>query len=99
MFIGFRFQCPECDEKIFNTALLFQRHIKTHMVKVKDSSEKEDANNKLSLHMAKRAKKEAMKCGICSMEIKNDNAFARHMMSMHEIKVAVTCKVSTRSGH
>jgi len=88
-----RFQCPECDEKIFNTALLFQRHIKTHMVKVKDSSEKEDANNKLSLHMAKRAKKEAMKCGICSMEIKNDNAFARHMMSMHEIKVAVTCKV------
>ena len=63
------------------------------MVKVKDSTDNEDANNKPSLHMAKRAKKQDIKCAICSMAIKNENAFARHMLSMHEIKVPVTCKV------
>jgi len=88
-----RFQCPECEEKNYNSALLFQRHIKTHMVKVKDSTETGDAQNKFSLHMAKRVKRADIKCDICSMAIKNENAFARHMLSLHEIKIPVQCKV------
>ena len=43
--------------------------------------------------MQKREKREGIKCNICCMLIKNDNAYARHMLSLHEIKVPVQCKV------